>query len=739
MNITLLYRLFICAQCLLWLWPGITAAQSGNAADSLYVSALIKEADRAFVFRRYDSVLYYADQLFNYSQPRGYRRGELWSHIKRADALLEKDSIAAADKLAGLIIRDGRVLKDSGMVGIGYVLKGEGYLYREKLDSAILFFEIALSKRLENIASPYTGLCYNELGYAWGRKGREDRMIEFCLKGFQVYESMGNAYGAAMTLGNIATSYGSLGEEQKAISYSTRSFAYREKVGDLEAMALTACNLSGEYMYVNLDSAAKYQRRCLECALASGSKKRLANAYTTAALVANEQGKPQDAFDFELKAVELLEETRFDDWLLASRYMTTAFYAEKIQKDSLVILSYYDKAIKLAEQLNSKNSLQNIYRFRAGFYRRKNDYEKAYDNYKKFVLYKDSLSLEDQKRNVDELEARYQTAKKDGEIELLNGEKKIKLLQIEKQRAVINSDRLLDLQREGEISLLTQQQQLRLLELEKNKEIIALQQLEAKTKEQQRLIAEREQEVSRVRLQAEKRRRNGMVAGSALLLLIAGIGFSRYQLKKKLEQQTALQEIRNNIASDLHDDIGASLSNIHILNELTRRHAGQPEKVQEYLGKAAEDIRHVSEGVSDIVWNINPRYDSLDQLFIRMKRYAADVFDSMNIHYSLNFPENAGNHFLDMNRRRDFYLLFKDAVNNLAKHSKATHASVEISIGPHQIGLLIEDNGVGFDGSAAADTNGLHTIEQRAKLLNGDFSVNRIPGIGTKLELKLAV
>lgn len=720
----------------LWLW--MPAGNAQPRQDSLAIASLLHKTERAFIEHLYDSVLIYSRLMLDYSRSHNYKRGEVWGRIKRVDGLLEKDSLSQAQLETDIILKEARLLKDSVFAGIAYVLKGEAALYAENIDAAIPLFEMAL-KRLENVPSSYTGLCYNELGFAWGRKDREDRLIEYCLKGYEVYSAIGDNYGCAMTLGNVATSYRMLGQEEKAIDYSKRAIQYREAVGNLNALSLAYCNLGQQYLYKNIDSAARYQQRCLECAIASKSDNRMVNAYTTAALVSNEQGRAKDAYEYELKAVALLEKTRFDDWLLSSRYMTTAFYAERVNLDSATIVSYYTKSLKLAEQLKSKRGLQSTYRYMSGYYRRKSDYEKAYLYFVKSVAYKDSVDFEKQQKNVDELEAKYQTTRKDGEIQRLNGEQRIRLLQIEKQDAIINADRLVALERESRINLLTQQQQLRDLDLRQSQEAIEREQLESKNREQQLLLAQKEQELGRNKLQIQKRQRNGIIAGSALLLLIAGIAFSRYQLKKKYEQQAALQEMRNNIAGDLHDDIGASLSNINILNELTRRNADQPQKVEEYLQKASEDIKHVSEGISDIVWNINPRYDSLDQLFIRMKRYAADMFDAMNINYVLNFPEKVGNSYLDMNRRRDFYLLFKEAVNNLAKYSKATQASINLTIGQHQIGLTIEDNGVGFDQANPKLGNGLQNMEERARLLNGDFRLDSTPGIGTRLQLRLAV
>jgi signal transduction histidine kinase len=230
-----------------------------------------------------------------------------------------------------------------------------------------------------------------------------------------------------------------------------------------------------------------------------------------------------------------------------------------------------------------------------------------------------------------------------------------------------------------------------------------------------------------------------MLAGTGLLLLLGGIGFSRYQLKKKLEQQKSLEEMRNHIASDLHDDVGASLSNINILNELTRRNADNPAKVNEYLSKASDDIRQVSEGISDIVWNINPRYDNLEHLFVRMKRYAADIMDAKNINYQIDFPEQASDIKLDMDKRRDLYLLFKEAINNLAKYSRATHALIRLSLEKNLVRLTINDNGIGFDTRNNKKGNGLQNMDQRAHLLKGNLIVDSEPGKGTRLLLEMPV
>jgi signal transduction histidine kinase len=696
-------------------------------------------ADSLFDRGKYDSVLHYGRQALAYSQSHHYFFGETWSWVKINDALLEQNKLDEADKISSLVYQNGLLLKDSILIAIALLHKGQAQLYRDKIDSAIYYFERSLHQKLEKVLIRYTGFCYSELGVSWGRKDNEAKMTEYSLKGLSVFESLNNPYGCALTLGNLATVYGGFGKNEKAIEYSKRAITYLELTGDISKLALAHCNLCQEYLYLNIDSASKYQRLCVVYATQSGNEERMASAYGTSALVENEQGNNDKALEYERKAIQLLEASKSDQWVLASRYVFAAYYAELNKLDTNIVLSYYKKSIKLGEELKSKNNLKTSYNFLAGFYIRQKNYELALLNYRKYILYKDSLALSQQQENIAELETKYETAKKDNEIERLNTNQRINQLEIEKQKAIINGNHLVAQQKENEINLLQQQSQLQDLKLKQQEEDLLKQSLLAKNKEQELQLVQKEKQLNQTQLSNQKQLRNIIIAGSVLLLLTASIGFSRYQLKKKLQQQSAIQEMRNHIASDLHDDIGSSLSNINILNELTRRNSANPEKVNEYLSKASEDIRQVSEGISDIVWNINPRYDNLEHLFIRMKRYASDILDGKNINYTMDFPGNPGEAKLGMDKRRDLYLIFKEAVNNLAKYSHASDAIINLSIDPDSIKMVIQDNGKGFDTNQVKIGNGLQNMKRRVSFLNGSLDIQTKSGAGTRLELEIPV
>ncbi|HEV7780174.1 MAG TPA: ATP-binding protein, partial [Chitinophagaceae bacterium] len=318
-------------------------------------------------------------------------------------------------------------------------------------------------------------------------------------------------------------------------------------------------------------------------------------------------------------------------------------------------------------------------------------------------------------------------------------DQRIKQLEIEKQKAVIAGNTAAALQKQNEIDLLFKSQELQDIKILQQQEELQRQQLLAKTNTQQLELTEKENQLQDKQLRNQKNVRNLLIAGLALFLLLGITYVNRYQLKKKLEQQKSLLAMRNNISQDLHDDIGASLSNINILNELAKRNIGQPEKSAEYLSRASEDIQRISESLSDIVWNINPRYDDLQNLFIRMKRYAADMFDGKAIDGEFDFPPNEPGLALSMTQRRDLYLIFKEAVNNLVKYSQAAHALISVKADAHTIGLIVKDDGKGFDRVNTRMGNGLQNMEQRAKASGAELVIHSQPGKGTTVNLLMKI
>ncbi|HEY6506166.1 MAG TPA: ATP-binding protein, partial [Chitinophagaceae bacterium] len=488
----------------------------------------------------------------------------------------------------------------------------------------------------------------------------------------------------------------------------------------------------------NNDEAERYLQLCVKYAVQTNQEQRIIHSYTTASKLYAANKKPKEALEYELKAIALLEKSQKDLSMLANRYVAAAILSRQLNKDTAVIMSYFRKSEQLLHRQSNKTQFRDYYFQLSGFYQDNGNYQAAYDNYKKYIAYRDSLVNQNTASAIAEINTRYETEKKDNEITRLNTSQRIKQLEIEKQKALIAGNMLEAQKKENEIELLSKSKELQEVKIRQQDEELEKQLLLAKNNEQALKLSQQEKEIRDEQIQNQKQFRNILVISIVLLITLAVVMFNRYQLKRKLQQQAALQQMRNNIAGDLHDDIGASLSNINILNELAKRNTGNPVKSAEYLGKAGEDIQRISESLSDIVWNINPKYDDLHNLFIRMKRYASDMLDGKNISYEMSFPEEADKIILSMERRRDLYLIFKEAVNNLVKYSKATAAKVIVNAETGKVYMMVSDNGIGFNSDLSQYGNGISNMKKRAEAWNDSLYIESRPGKGTEVRLEMS-
>ena len=221
-------------------------------------------------------------------------------------------------------------------------------------------------------------------------------------------------------------------------------------------------------------------------------------------------------------------------------------------------------------------------------------------------------------------------------------------------------------------------------------------------------------------------------------LVIALVALLFYALYKyRIRQILRLQQVRNNIATDLHDDIGSSLTNISILSELSNKNLSQPEKAQPFLQRISEEVQASSQAMDDIIWSVNSRNDSLQETIARMRRYAAELFDNSKTNCHLQLDENAGNKKLSMEQRRDVYLIYKEALNNIHKHAHANNVWIEVIQNQNHLYMQVKDDGKGFDMASVTHRNGLKNLRSRVEKWNGKIQIRSEESKGTSIEIKI--
>ncbi len=220
-----------------------------------------------------------------------------------------------------------------------------------------------------------------------------------------------------------------------------------------------------------------------------------------------------------------------------------------------------------------------------------------------------------------------------------------------------------------------------------------------------------------------------------ILVAVVIIGAMTLGYNYRVSQLLAMERLRLRIAGDLHDDIGSSLSGIALMTDIVRNHISKESKDYQFLTTANFAARQTTDALRDIVWIINPEHDKPEDIILRMKSAASILLANMS--YSFNHPSN-GLPALDMEFRRNLILVYKEILNNIAKHSKAKNVNINVETNGKTFVLSIEDDGVGFDTEEAAkkDGHGLSSLQRRAEKLNGVVTIESTPGHGTTTTLK---
>jgi signal transduction histidine kinase len=214
---------------------------------------------------------------------------------------------------------------------------------------------------------------------------------------------------------------------------------------------------------------------------------------------------------------------------------------------------------------------------------------------------------------------------------------------------------------------------------------------------------------------------------SCILLILGALFYfwSIYNLRQKLKVQT----IRNHIASDLHDEVGATLSSVSIsVRTVQRKLSKDAPELANILDKVRAISEETNHNLRDTVWTINPENDSFQKMMDRMSAFAYQILPAQEIELTFENTVDATKPFkISMEQRRNIYLMFKEAVNNIARHSEATKAVIKISREKEGILLHIEDNGKGFSISDNYEGNGLKNFRRRAADSFIDLNVKSTP------------
>jgi signal transduction histidine kinase len=220
-------------------------------------------------------------------------------------------------------------------------------------------------------------------------------------------------------------------------------------------------------------------------------------------------------------------------------------------------------------------------------------------------------------------------------------------------------------------------------------------------------------------------------------LAIVLVGFLLYYLSTvRIKNQLAIERIKTKIASDLHDNVGAGLTEISILSELAVQNSNKNNVSTGQLRKISDTSRQLVDVMSDIVWVVNPEKDSLYDLIIKLKDSYNEFFSSVGISLKVKNVEKSNDIKLPMEYKQNLLLIFKEAINNSIKHSNCKKMNLEAGVRNDIINIFIKDDGIGFNSDKIQYGNGMKNMINRAKRIGGEISWSSSLNEGTTVHFK---
>ncbi|MEO6683850.1 MAG: tetratricopeptide repeat protein [Ginsengibacter sp.] len=481
---------------------------------------------------------------------------------------------------------------------------------------------------------------------------------------------------------NIAMVLHNLLRYDKAIDYNRKSVEYSIKAKDSLQLSSSIVNLATVYSTLEqFDSTENLLKKAIPYLEKTESHYPLSAAYIALGNAQSKLKNYQKAKESFLRSIQNAQAINYSqNMAIAYNGLAMIHYHQNSYNKAD---EYSDDALRYIDFSQGADLLQ-LYKLKAGIKAKLGDHSKAYNYLIDYIELNDSIAGMSTRRNVSELEEKYQAAKKDKEIlqkQLLLEESRDSL----KQRNIWLFIALIVVLLSATIAFnyyrfYKQKQKLYA------KELITLQQ---------------QQELER--------------------------------LQAGLDGQ---QSERKRIAAEMHDELGSGLTSILFMADsaLNNEH-----KISENMPKIAEAARGVMDNMNEIIWSMNSEYDSLEDLVSYIRHHSVEFLSQVNMPYRFQIPDEIP--FVDIPgaHRRNIHLVIKEALHNIIKHSKASMVEMDFSF-DDQLQILIADDGVGInedDGKKFG--NGLKNMKRRMEDIGGSLDIKRENGTGILLSLPLSV
>ncbi|SHG97911.1 Histidine kinase-, DNA gyrase B-, and HSP90-like ATPase [Flavobacterium fluvii] len=542
--------------------------------------------------------------------------------------------------------------------------------YKEALE---LFQKCAiLYKKSKNIE--LLGKTYNNLGNTFSRIGKSEQALTNYLSAIAFSKQSRDSLNIAKTYKNIGTVYEEQKDFKSAMYYYDLAYDFAKKVNNDLLMADCENNMGIVYeQQYNYVKALKMYSNAFEIYKAKKDEEKIAMVLNNLAIVYKYlKDYPKAVKNYE--AAILLSNKLGDKFMVAANQNNLGNVYELMGNHSKS-LEFCLLANANARAIQAQEVIIESYDGISTAYEKLHQYPKAIKYRKLFEEEKSSFINTQRTTQLSEMQVKFETQKKVDEILVLQQERKIRNLKIKEQNFQLTR---------------------------KNNQMIVF---------------------------------FLFVFG---LVVIALIWKSRQKLKYQLIQEKIIRETeeqeRLRIAKDIHDDLGSGLSKINFLSEIIFQKTEHLPDIRNSSESVKETAKKMIENMRDLIWSLNSDNNTIANLVARMREYTTDYLEDFSIDLKYSFPDELPQTNITKEAHHELFMVVKETLNNIAKHSKATAVFFAIEISSQNLVLSIKDNGIGLD-EKNKKGNGLRNMKSRLEAIGGTFDLVSEKDLGTEIRV----
>ena len=579
------------------------------------------------------------------------------------------------------------------------------YHYRTgELDSAQYYLSLSEKLALANPTNLDVNHNFNQAaGLFYKDTGDLKKALPYMLKNLELRKTEDeNRAGQLLNLGNL---YIRMGNYKDAADYHLQALKLFEKLGNKRGQSFSQQSLANDFLYMKqYDQAKQYYERSYALKKELKDSRGLINALGGLADVNKETGNLEVAEKQYKEVLQLARNLNLPLEVSRLGYQTGLLYKKMTRFGDA--RTQLEEALQLARSATDSVLMAKIQSELIGI-----DLLERKDS-------EDELSLQQSLRTAIRSGDRMQQSIEYARLSEYYAQRK----QFDKAFELLTRHEQLDDSIKGNTLILEMKE--------------LLEQYESEKKEREIELLKKEQEVQALTL---SRQRANITIISITLISVIVFGvllINRYRILNRTKREIEIEKVRNNIARDLHDDIGSTLSSINIMSQVAINENGNAAL---QLQKISSHASRMMESMSDIVWSINPKNDSVEQVVAKMKEFTAEILEPKEVAYDFQVDPEILGMKLDVEKRKNIFLIFKEAINNAAKYSEGKTVHVTLTREGNLFQLEVGDDGKGFSHNGMGTGNGLRNMEARALAIGGTLEKESTPGAGTTIALQVPI